>query len=102
METFKAINRFAFSLNRVIFILAILAHMIATLSGASGFEGVTEWIVNIAFLLLGIGALSAFVEHFLTQAAKEPLKLFYLQLIGIITLILYIFLIDLIETMIQA
>lgn len=102
METYKAINRLAFSINRLLFIIAILSHMIVTLFAASGFEGASEWIVNITFGLLGVGALSAFVEHLLTNAAKEPLKLFYFQFMGIVTLILYIFLIDVIDTLLQA
>ncbi|MFW5894786.1 MAG: hypothetical protein ACOCU0_02525, partial [Bacillota bacterium] len=89
METYKAINRLIFAINRVIFIIALLAYMVGSTGAIAGVEGPAEWMVNIVFLTLGIGALSAFVEYLLTNASKEAIKLFYLQVVGIVTLILY-------------
>ncbi|MFW6298791.1 MAG: hypothetical protein ACOC14_03835 [Bacillota bacterium] len=98
MEIYKAINRLIFSINRIIFVIALLAYMVGTLGSLEGIGGASEWMVNIAFVTLGIGALSAFVEYLLTNASKEAIKLFYLQVIGMVTLILYMVLVGLLES----
>ncbi len=85
----------------MLFIVAIFSHLIGTLGEAYGFSGATEWIVNIVFFTLAAGALSAFVEYLLTNAAKEPIKLFYLQFTGVVTLALYMLLTMIIERMLQ-
>ncbi len=91
MKTFIGINRMIFSLNRGLFITAVLLYLATTFIDLDALDTVSYWFVNVAYFFLAIGALSCFVEYFIRRHAKdkEPIFLFYYQFIGLVILMFY-------------
>ncbi len=91
MKTYIGINRMVFSLNRILFIVAVLLYLSLTFSDWNLLESVAYWFVNLTYFFLAVGALSCFVEYFIRRNAedKEPIYLFYYQFIGLIILMFY-------------